>query len=244
MAVPEGRRNVRDSSVWYAFCATPQHIPLALFARMPPIVHVAIEAGSGPIFRPKGRRARFAWAPITPGWTRILAPFPSTVRPRKPRAVSTRMPSVMDWPERLVPAERKTSGTPCARETAKRPRTSSALRAWTTASGTSREELASAALAARGESALGKEPVETRVRRPRDPVDRARQDALFPDDRGEGGGEGAWIARRRRAVRRHGGLVRLLPAGGAGPPAEGSYSGADHLSHFPMGKAGMAPVKT
>src|ERR1019366_10232049 len=88
------------------------------------------------------------------------------------------------------------------------------------------------------DAARRKEPVEARVRRPRDPVDRARQDALFPDDRGEGGGEGAWIARRRRAGRRHGGLVRLLPARGAGGPPGGGHPTAGNTPPLSLGEEG------
>ena len=72
---------------------TPQHMPLALFATMPPIVHVAIEAGSGPIFRPNGlQEPGSTCAPITPGWTRILAPPSSTCSRRKCARTSRRGP--------------------------------------------------------------------------------------------------------------------------------------------------------
>ena len=50
ITVPEGRTKVIECSVWYAFCVTPQHIPLELLARMPPIMQALMEAGSGPIF--------------------------------------------------------------------------------------------------------------------------------------------------------------------------------------------------
>jgi hypothetical protein len=42
-------------------------MPLALLARMPPILQLSMEAGSGPIFLPKGARVRLAWAPMMPG---------------------------------------------------------------------------------------------------------------------------------------------------------------------------------
>ena len=59
------------------------------------------------------------------------------------------------------------------------------------------------------------EPVEARVRRPRDPVDRARQDALFPDDRREIGDEGAQVARRGSDGHRHGVSGSFRPRAGA-----------------------------
>ena len=36
-------------SVWYVFCATPQHMPEELLLTMPPIMQESIEDGSGPI---------------------------------------------------------------------------------------------------------------------------------------------------------------------------------------------------
>jgi len=47
-------------------------MPLALFAAMPPIMAELMEAGSGPIFLPKGASQAFARAPTTPGWSEIV----------------------------------------------------------------------------------------------------------------------------------------------------------------------------
>ncbi len=55
------------------------------------------------------------------------------------------MPSVCDWPLRLVPAERKVRGTALLFEYAIRPATSSESRGRTTALGISRYGLASEA---------------------------------------------------------------------------------------------------
>ncbi len=89
-------------------------MPLALLATMPPILQALIEAGSGPILRPNGASQAFAWAPMTPGCRRICAPSARISRPFQlsPRTSSTE--SLMAWPERLVPAARKVTGT-CSR---------------------------------------------------------------------------------------------------------------------------------
>ena len=42
----------------------PQHIPLLLLERMPPIIAALIDAGSGPIFFPNGFKWLFTCAPI------------------------------------------------------------------------------------------------------------------------------------------------------------------------------------
>ncbi len=87
-------------------------MPLELLERIPPTVQVLMDAGSGPILAPWRCRAKFTWAPITPGWTRIRAPLSSTWMVRQCRATSTRMPSLMACPDRLVPAARKVMGIP------------------------------------------------------------------------------------------------------------------------------------
>jgi len=113
-------------------------MPLALLERMPPTVAVLMEAGSGPNLVEYGRRARFTWAPMTPGWTLTRAPLSSTWMPRQCRATSTRMPSLIAWPDRLVPAARKVMGIPAWRLRRNRPWTSATLPANTTARGISR----------------------------------------------------------------------------------------------------------
>ena len=156
---------------------------------MPPTVQVAIEAGSGPIFRPYGARTRFACAPMTPGCTRTSRPPSSTDGTAPvPRAISTRMPSVTACPERLVPAARKISGILRARR--------------------EREEGPHLVDARSEDDGLRHEAVEARVRGPRDPVDRARGDAQRTDDR---------FQRRNQAgvgLREHPGML-APPAGRA-----------------------------
>ena len=92
----------------------PQHIPLALLAITPPIVHAALEPGSGPSRKPWGLSTAFALARIVPGRLRSTRPSSSTVQPIQCRMTSTRMPSPWDCPERLVPAARKVTGIECS----------------------------------------------------------------------------------------------------------------------------------
>ncbi len=47
--VPSTKTDRMSFKVWYVFCATPQHIPEALFAMIPPIAALSMDAGSGPI---------------------------------------------------------------------------------------------------------------------------------------------------------------------------------------------------
>ena len=53
-------------------------MPLALLARMPPIMQASIDAGSGPMRRPWTARTSFTRLPTTPGSTRTRAPSTST----------------------------------------------------------------------------------------------------------------------------------------------------------------------
>ncbi len=46
-------------TVWYVFWATPQHIPLLLFATTPPIQQDSMLEGSGPSLRLYGANMRF-----------------------------------------------------------------------------------------------------------------------------------------------------------------------------------------
>ena len=138
IVVPDGSTKVSDCSVWYAFCATPQHIPLELLETMPPIVQVLIEAGSGPIFALYGFRTALTIAPIAPGCARTRRPLSSTRTPRQWRAVSTSRPSVIAWPDRLEPAARNVIGTRDSRLARNSARTSSWLEERITARGTRR----------------------------------------------------------------------------------------------------------
>ena len=92
-------------------------------------------AGSGPSLRPYGFRATLTRAAIVPGWTRTRRPSSSTCTPRQCRATSTRIPSLCDWPDRLVPAARNVSGISRRRLYANSSRTSLAVSASTTARG-------------------------------------------------------------------------------------------------------------
>ncbi|MCY1460361.1 hypothetical protein D9M71_779140 [compost metagenome] len=120
------------------FCAVPQHMPLALLATMPPILQALIEAGSGPILRPKGASQALAWAPITPGCRRICWPWWRISRPFQlsPSTISTE--SLMAWPDRLVPAARKVTGTRSRWASLSRATTSSSDSTRTTSLGISR----------------------------------------------------------------------------------------------------------
>jgi len=50
-------------------------MPLELLDRMPPIMAALIEAGSGPIFRANGFKARLTLAPIAAGSTLTSEPL-------------------------------------------------------------------------------------------------------------------------------------------------------------------------
>ena len=113
-------------------------MPLELLATMPPIFAALIEAGSGPILRPSGASQALAWAPMTPGCRRICAPLARMSRPFQlsPRTISTE--SLMAWPERLVPAARKVTGTRWALASSSRHTTSASDSTRTTSLGISR----------------------------------------------------------------------------------------------------------
>ena len=115
--VPSGRTKRMESMVWYEFCAVPQHMPLALLATMPPTMQAIRDAGSGPIRRRYRRRTALARPPVIPGCTRRRAPSSSTVIPFQAREMSTRIPSVTAWPDRLVPAALKVQCVPKRRAT-------------------------------------------------------------------------------------------------------------------------------
>src|SRR5680860_871892 len=54
-----------------------------------------------------------AWAPITPGCRRIRAPLSRISRRFQPSPSTISNESLMAWPDRLVPAARKVTGTLC-----------------------------------------------------------------------------------------------------------------------------------
>ncbi len=92
--------------------SVPQAMPLELLATTPPIVQADSLAGSGPSLRPYRASRVLTARTVAPGWTRTRAPSSSTSICRKLRRVSTRTPSAVAWPDRLVPPDRKVSGTP------------------------------------------------------------------------------------------------------------------------------------
>ncbi len=107
---PLGSINFMLLSVWYELCATPQHIPEALLAKMPPIIAELIEAGSGPIFLLYFFSKLFTCPPIMPGCTFTKRPSSTGHAFRQNLLISTKIPSVILCPLRLVPAALNTSG--------------------------------------------------------------------------------------------------------------------------------------
>ncbi len=78
---------------------------------MPPTVQALMEAGSGPILAPVGAQGGVHLGADDAG----LDPHPRAAvqhlhAAASGAATSTRMPSLMAWPERLVPAPRKVMG--------------------------------------------------------------------------------------------------------------------------------------
>ncbi len=113
-------------------------MPLALFAAMPPIFAVSIDAGSGPILRAYGSRRRLASAPMTPGCSAIVAPSALGWQSRQPSPSTTSTESLIAWPDRLVPAARKVSGTRASRHKPSTRTSSVSSSTTTTSCGTSR----------------------------------------------------------------------------------------------------------
>ena len=136
----------------------PQRIPPELLASTPPTQAMSVLAGSGPSLRPWGQRTRLAWPRTVPGLTRALAPSSSTSTPVQCRRTSTRIPSLWDWPLRLVPPARKVTGTLDAREYARTFAMSFESRAITTALGSSRYGLASEAYRTRSITRVSTRP--------------------------------------------------------------------------------------
>ena len=120
------------------FCSVPQAMPLELLAMTPPMVQAISLAGSGPSLRPCRARWALTLRTVAPGCTRTRAPPSSTSTPRKAARVSARTPSVTPWPDRLVPPERKVSGTPLSWLARNSAATSAAVRGVATDAGTSR----------------------------------------------------------------------------------------------------------
>ena len=108
---PFGKTKIKDSIVRYEFCCVPQHIPLELFATTPPIVQAISLAGSGPSLRLCRANAPFTARIVAPGLTRTDFPSTPTEISRKFFRVSTKKPSAIAWPLRLVPPERKVTPT-------------------------------------------------------------------------------------------------------------------------------------
>ncbi|MNT76370.1 hypothetical protein D3C72_2153620 [compost metagenome] len=113
-------------------------MPDELLLTTPPILQVAWLAGSGPILRLNGFKARLALATMmagpsviwsAPGWISSL---------RQPSPSTARTPSVTAWPDNDVPAARKVIGRPSARAAAITARTSSSELMKTTTAGISR----------------------------------------------------------------------------------------------------------
>ncbi len=113
-------------------------MPDALLAAMPPILHALIEAGSGPILRPRGASRTLTSPPMMPGPRRTLPASGAISQVAKLSPISASTPSVIACPDRLVPAARKVTGRPCSRATASTARTSSSLSTTATTSGISR----------------------------------------------------------------------------------------------------------
>jgi hypothetical protein len=105
---------------------------------MPPIIAASIDAGSGPILRPKLASRRLAIAPITPGCSAIVSASVPMRHPRQLSPSSTSTESVIACPERLVPAARNVTGVPWPAHAASRRTTSSSLSTTTASAGTRR----------------------------------------------------------------------------------------------------------
>ena len=90
----------------------PQHIPLELLATTPPIVQATSLAGSGPSLRLKRASEVLTARTVAPGLTETTSPFLPTLMPRKFLRVSTKKPSLVACPLRLVPPERKVTPMP------------------------------------------------------------------------------------------------------------------------------------
>mmetsp|Transcript_17832 Transcript_17832/g.41187 ORF Transcript_17832/g.41187 Transcript_17832/m.41187 type:complete len:205 (-) Transcript_17832:480-1094(-) len=99
-----------SDTVWYVFCATPQHIPELLLATTPPIQHDSIDDGSGPSLRAYGASIRFTWPRIQPGSTVILLPSSEILRYLHVWPSLRRMESVIACPDREVPPARNVIG--------------------------------------------------------------------------------------------------------------------------------------
>ena len=120
---------------------------------MPPIIAASIEAGSGPMRRPCAASSRLRWPPTTPGCARIRAAVveDARARGRTDRSRRARRPTTA-WPESDVPAARKVRWRPRRRAQAKQ-----------------RAHLRGVA---RTHDRLGDQPVDRRVGRAAQAVDR------------------------------------------------------------------------
>ena len=110
-SVPSASTMREEITVLYELSEVPQHMPLALLAKIPPIKQLSMDAGSGPIFLPNSARILLAPEPMMPG-CRVMRSAPSPTRQlRQPLPMRTSTESDTACPERLVPAARKVTGT-------------------------------------------------------------------------------------------------------------------------------------
>jgi len=147
--VASAKTTRRSFSVWYVFCATPQHMPDELLFTMPPIMHESIDAGSGPRRYVVSQLLRFAYAPsrrftsppIRPGSTVTTLPSSPIACRRQflPVWLSfSRIESVTAWPESDVPAARNVTGVPCFLASGRSARISASVSTLSTILGISR----------------------------------------------------------------------------------------------------------
>ena len=114
-------------------------MPLALLAAMPPIIAASIDAGSGPILRPKRREPPIGGRADHARLQRDgLAARADGSQRRQLSPSNTSTESLIAWPDRLVPAARNVTGVCKAAQSASRRTTSSSLSTTTAIWGTSR----------------------------------------------------------------------------------------------------------
>jgi hypothetical protein len=87
-------------------------MPLELLATTPPIVQATSLAGSGPSLRLNLASDVLTARTVAPGLTETTSPFSPTLIPRKFLRVSTKNPSLLAWPLRLVPPDLKVTPIP------------------------------------------------------------------------------------------------------------------------------------
>ena len=110
-------------------------MPEALLAAMPPISQASIEAGSGPILRRTARASGWRLAADDARLQTYRGGVRADLTGGQAIADQHQAPSVTAWPDRLVPAARKVTGTSRLPATASRLTTSSSLSTTTTTPG-------------------------------------------------------------------------------------------------------------